>query len=96
MDALEISAAVITNTITGEILLMVEPDRMPADISPYRIVGYFRVRADGETVFDTPDKNGALLMGVALPAFAEHVAKVKKAGDAIDWLERLHSLEVKD
>jgi hypothetical protein len=92
MDGKEISAAVITNTITGEILLMTEPDRMPADIAPFKVIGYFRLRADGETVFETPDKNTALLMGLALPAFAEHVAKVKKVGDSTAWLEHLHSL----
>ena len=71
---------------------------MPHNIAPYKIVGYFRLRADGETVFDTPDKNTAILMGLALPAFAAHVAKVQSGavsqpGDSVAWLERLHSLD---
>jgi hypothetical protein len=96
METKEIKAAVLNNPNTGEILLMTEPHKMPADISPYKVIGYFRVREDGETVFDTANKDTALLMGVALSAFAAFVAKVQAGAagksEAVAWLEKLHSL----
>ena len=98
MDAQEISAAVLTNGLTGEILLMVEPDKMPADIAPFKIIGNFRLRPDGTASWDAVDLASAFLVGTALAAFAAHVDRVtaERRGDAVAWLERLHSLEVKD
>jgi hypothetical protein len=90
----EISAAVITNTNTGEVLLMVEPDRMPADIAPFKIIGNFRLRPDGTASWDAVDHASAFLVGTALAAFAAHVDA--RRGDAVAWLEHLHALEGKD
>jgi hypothetical protein len=94
----EISAAVITNMNTGEILLMTEPDKMPTDITPFKIIGNFRLRPDGTASWDAVDHASAFLVGTALAAFAAHVDKLtaERRGDAVAWLERLHSLEVKD
>jgi hypothetical protein len=43
------------------------------------------------------DRHASFLMGVALAAFAEHVAKVTEqdatqVGDSVAFLERLHKL----
>jgi hypothetical protein len=92
--AREISAVVIAHTITGEILLMTEPDQMPADIAPFKIIGNFRLRPDGSALWDAPDANSAFLMGTALAAWAAHVDA--RRGDAVAWLEQLHALEGKD
>jgi hypothetical protein len=94
----EISAVVVAHTITGEILLMTEPDKMPADIAPFKIIGNFRLRPDGTASWDAVDHASAFLVGTALAAFAAHVDKLtaERRGAAVAWLERLHSLEVKD
>jgi hypothetical protein len=90
-----ITAAVLV--CGAEVLLMTEPDELPENNAPYRLCGYFTYRGDGsQPVCTTPDKESAFLMGLALPAFVDFVAKVTgeriaKHAD-VAMLERLAAL----
>jgi hypothetical protein len=88
MDA-DITVAVVV--FGAEVYLLT--DNMPADIRPFRFVGTLTYRG-GQCIVERAgtDAESILILGVALNAFAEHVAKVKSSaqtGDSVEWLRRL-------
>jgi hypothetical protein len=92
----EISAVVLV--YGEEVLLMTEPDRLPTNHAPYRVVGTLTSR-EGKLcvtpVTEDRDSN-MLILGATLGHFAAHVERVKsqgQTGDSLAWLERLHTLE---
>ena len=98
MDTQEIKVAVLVHGT--EMVLAIEPDKLPENISPYRICGYFTYRAADPQPWwwgcTTPDEESAFLMGIAMPAFTNHVAKVTGERIAkhpdVAMLERLADL----
>jgi hypothetical protein len=96
MEHTDIRVAVLAHGM--DVMLATEPDKLPVDIAPYALCGFFRYRGPDLPVECTAhDRHASFLMGVALAAFAEHVAKVTEqdatqVGDSVAFLERLHKL----
>jgi hypothetical protein len=90
----DISAVVLV--YGAEVLLLTEPDKLPANHAPFRVVGTLTSR-DGQVAVSpvAEDKDANLLvLGAALPHFAVHVERVKaqRSHPDIDVLERLAAL----